>query len=337
MNITLLGAGAWGSALASTLAGTTRNQVLLWGRDAALMSTLARSHENARYLPGIPLSPALQFTADWQAAMTHADQPNGLIVIATSVAGLRPILQQLPPALKAGMLLLCKGMEEKTRLLPHQIVAEILGNDARTGTLSGPSFASEVAQGLPAALTLGTRHAGFAETVVGALHGNHLRVYATDDVIGVEIGGAVKNILAIATGIGEGLGLGLNSRAALITRGLAEISRYGAAAGARPETFMGLAGVGDLILTCTGALSRNRKVGLLLAEGLTLPEILQQLGHVAEGVRCAKSVQWQAQQYGVEMPIVNAVCRVLFEDILPREAINELLSRDPAQEVGSRI
>ena len=338
MKIAVLGAGAWGSALASALAKTERHAVLLWGRDASLMATLATQSENTRYLPGIALASTLKFSSDWAAVLAHSSQPNDLIIIATSVAGLRPMLQQLAVhGNTAGIIWLCKGLEEQTQLLPHQIVAEILGDQARAGALSGPSFASEVAQGLPVALTFATRHASFADEVVQTLHSQSLRVYATDDVTGVEIGGAVKNILAIATGISEGLGLGLNSRAAIITRGLAEITRYGVAAGARPETFMGLAGVGDMILTCTGALSRNRKVGLLLAEGLCLSEILQQLGHVAEGVRCAQSVRQQAQHYGVDMPIVNAVCRVLFEGVTPKAAIQSLLARDPAQEVGSRI
>lgn len=338
MKISVLGAGAWGSALASALAKTERHSVLLWGRDAALMEALVAHRENSRYLPGITLAPTLKISADWQTVLAHSHQPNDLMIIATSVSGLRPLLKQLAESEStAGIIWLCKGLEENTQLLPHQVVAEILGEHARAGALSGPSFASEVAQGLPVALTFATRQALFADEVVQALHSHHLRVYATDDVAGVEIGGAVKNILAIATGISEGLGLGLNSRAAIITRGLAEMTRYGVAAGARPETFMGLAGVGDSILTCTGDLSRNRKVGLLLAEGLHLPEILQQLGHVAEGVRCAQSVRQQAQHYGVDMPIVHAVCCVLFEGVTPNEAIQCLLARDPAQEVGSRI
>ena len=338
MKISVLGAGAWGSALAATLCNAHHpHQVMLWGRDPALMAELERTRINHRYLPDIALPAALQFTADWHAAMAHAGTADSLIIVATSVAGLRPTLQQLPADHAAGILWLCKGLEEGSLLLPHQIVAQVLGARSNVGALSGPSFALEVAQGLPVALTLATRDGVFAEMAVAALHNQRLRVYATDDVTGVEIGGAVKNILAIATGIAEGLGLGLNSRAALITRGLVEITRFGTALGARPETFMGLAGVGDLILTCTGALSRNRKVGLLLAEGKQLSDILTQLGHVAEGVRSAHSVQQQARQHGVEMPIVNAVCRVLFDNIPPSAAIQELLARDPAQEVGSRI
>lgn len=348
MKIAVLGAGAWGTALASALARSTQEKfaqtqasppsVLLWGRDPALMVALAAQQKNQRYLPGIALAPTLHYSSDWQAVLAYSSQPDALIILATSVAGLRPTLQALAESHnRAGVIWLCKGLEESTQRLPHQVVAEVLGDSVCAGALSGPSFASEVAQGLPVALTFATRQPIFAETVVQALHSQHLRVYATDDVAGVEIGGAIKNILAIATGISEGLGLGLNARAAIITRGLAEMTRYGVAAGARPETFMGLAGVGDLILTCTGALSRNRKVGLLLAEGLRLPEILQQLGHVAEGVRCAQSVQQQAQHYGIEMPIVHAVCRVLFEGVTPKEAIQSLLARDPAQEVGSRI
>ncbi|TAK90531.1 MAG: NAD(P)-dependent glycerol-3-phosphate dehydrogenase [Burkholderiaceae bacterium] len=338
MNIAILGAGAWGSALAKSLCEAPQgHRVLLWGRDPALMATLAHTRSNARYLPDITLPTTLQFTADWRAAMAHAAGADALVIVATSVAGLRPTLQRLSTATEAGIIWLCKGLEEGSRLLPHQIAEQVLGTRSRIGALSGPSFAEEVAQGLPVALTLVTRDAAFAEAAVTALHGPRLRIYATDDVVGVEIGGAVKNILAIATGIVEGIGLGLNSRAAVITRGLAEVMRFGAALGARPQTFMGLSGVGDLILTCTGALSRNRKVGLLLAEGKSLSDILAQLGHVAEGVHCAQSVQQLAQQHGVDMPIVNAVCRVLFDGIAPAAAIQGLLARDPAQEVGSRI
>jgi glycerol-3-phosphate dehydrogenase (NAD(P)+) len=229
---------------------------------------------------------------------------------------------------------LCKGFEEETQLLPHQIVREILGAGIAIGALSGPSFAQEVARGLPCALVVASESSVLRERVVGALHGRHIRVYSTDDVIGVEVGGAVKNILAIATGILDGLELGLNARAALITRGLAEITRLGIALGGRAETLMGLAGMGDLILTCTGDLSRNRQVGLGLAQGKPLATIVAELGHVAEGVHCARAVRALAQDRGVEMPITDAVAGVLFDGDSPREMVARLLSRDPRDEAA---
>jgi glycerol-3-phosphate dehydrogenase (NAD(P)+) len=227
---------------------------------------------------------------------------------------------------------LCKGFEETTRLLPHQVVREVLGEGVPGAALSGPSFAQEVARGLPCALTVASASPALCKQVVAALHGEGIRVYSTDDLVGVEVGGAVKNILAIATGVADGLGLGLNARAALITRGLAEISRLGAALGGRAETFMGLTGVGDLILTCTGDLSRNRRVGLGLAQGKPLDVIVAELGHVAEGVRCAQAVRELAAQHGVQMPIASAVAGVLFDGDAPRDMVTRLLARDPQPE-----
>jgi glycerol-3-phosphate dehydrogenase (NAD(P)+) len=227
---------------------------------------------------------------------------------------------------------LCKGFEESSRLLPHQVVKQELGEQVLTGALSGPSFAQEVAQGLPCALTIASNSADLCQLVVQAAHSPSLRIYSTDDVVGVEVGGAVKNIMAIATGVADGLGLGLNARAALMTRGLAEISRLCTALGGRLETLMGLTGVGDLILTCTGNLSRNRKVGLALAEGKSLETIIQELGHVAEGVRCAQAVKALAHELQVEMPITDAVAGVLFEKVAAREMIERLLSRNSKME-----
>jgi glycerol-3-phosphate dehydrogenase (NAD(P)+) len=217
--------------------------------------------------------------------------------------------------------------------LPHQVVHEVLGAAIPHGALSGPSFAQEVARGLPCALTIASESPALRERVVDVVHGRSIRVYSTDDLVGVEVGGAVKNILAIATGVIDGLGLGLNARAALITRGLAEINRLGTALGGRPETLMGLAGIGDLILTCTGDLSRNRQVGLGLAQGKRLDAVIAELGHVAEGVRCAQAVRSLAHQYGVEMPIAEAVAAVLFDGDSPRAMVERLLARDPRSEV----
>jgi len=329
MNITVLGAGAWGTALAISLAA--KNQVFLWGRNQAAMESAQAQRENQRYLPGFRLPDSLQASADFDAALRHVlDSPEGegFLIIASSVSGLRPILQQCATYPLRNVVWLCKGFEEHTRLLPHQVVKQELGEQVLAGALSGPSFAQEVAQGLPCALTIASHSAALCQLVVNAAHSPNLRVYSSDDVIGVEVGGAVKNILAIATGVADGLGLGLNARAALMTRGLAEISRLCTALGGRLETLMGLTGVGDLILTCTGNLSRNRKVGLALAEGKSLATIIQELGHVAEGVRCAQAVKALALELNIEMPITEAVAGVLFENVATRDMIERLLSRN---------
>lgn len=331
MHITILGAGAWGTALAIALAD--RHQVMLWGREENAMQEAAAKRENVAYLPGFALPPGLTMTADFDAAVAHvAGTGERLLIVASSVAGLRPLAQRLQSCSVPNLVWLCKGFEEKTCLLPHQVVREVLGAAIPHGALSGPSFAQEVARGLPCALTIASETPALRDLVVRAVHGRAIRVYSTDDLAGVEVGGAVKNILAIATGVIDGLGLGLNARAALITRGLAEINRLGIALGGRSETLMGLAGVGDLILTCTGDLSRNRQVGLGLAQGKRLDAIVAELGHVAEGVRCAQAVRSLAHQYGVEMPIAEAVATVLFDGDSPRAMVERLLSRDPRNE-----
>ncbi|RXZ36244.1 NAD(P)-dependent glycerol-3-phosphate dehydrogenase [Oxalobacteraceae bacterium CAVE-383] len=344
MKITVLGAGAWGTALAIALA--KRHEVLLWGRDAAALHAMQRDRENKPYLPGFALPPNLQCSPDFDAALAHAAAPpsnagaaahtDTLLIAASSVSGLRAIGDRIAAhALRPdvpNLIWLCKGLEQDTHLLPHQIVREVLGDRIPAGALSGPSFAQEVARGLPCALTFAGTDAGLAELVVEALHGERLRIYSSDDLIGVEVGGAVKNILAIATGAADGLALGLNARAALITRGLAEITRFGVALGARAETFTGLSGMGDLILTCTGDLSRNRKVGLGLAQGKPLQQIETELGHVAEGVRCARAVRALAQKHGVEMPISDAVASALFDGLPVEEMVTRLLAREPREE-----
>lgn len=326
MRIAVLGAGAWGTALAIAFAG--RHAVSLWARDATRADEMASRRENLRYLPACQFPAALQVTADLKAALVGAD----LAILAAPLAGLRPLLEQIKiiaPAMP--FLWVCKGLEAGSGFLPHQVVAAVMG-EAVCGVLTGPSFALEVARGLPTAITLAATDAGFAEATAQRLHGGNLRIYANEDLIGAEVGGAVKNVLAIATGICDGLGLGLNARAALITRGLVEITRFGEALGARRETFMGLAGMGDLILTCTGELSRNRRVGLLLAEGLALPDIIRQLGHVAEGVPAAREVDRHAVELGIEMPITRAVTAVLDSRITPRAAVEQLMARDPKHE-----
>jgi glycerol-3-phosphate dehydrogenase (NAD(P)+) len=334
MNISILGAGAWGTALAMALAD--RHSVVLWGRNPETMRDVATRRENLAYLPGFTLPPGLTVTSDLDAAVAHVasagKSADTLLIAATSVAGLRPLAERLRSHAIPNLVWLCKGFEEGTRLLPHQITRAVLGEGVAAGVLSGPTFAQEVARGLPCALAFASATPSLRERVVSAVHGANIRVYSTDDVVGVEVGGAVKNILAIATGVIDGLGLGLNARAALITRGLVEISRLGTALGGRTETFMGLAGVGDLILTCTGDLSRNRKVGLALAEGKPLTRIVTELGHVAEGVRCAQAVRALAKECDVDMPITNAVAAVLFDGDSPRDMVVKLLSRDPRQE-----
>ena len=322
--IAVLGAGAWGTAIACAL--SSRLEVALWARDRAQAEQISASRKNDRYLPGIALPAAVQVTSRLEQAVSEAR----LVLAATPVAGLRELLEGLPAA--QPFVWLCKGFEEGSGSLPHQIAEQTLGKSARCGALSGPSFAQEVARGLPCALTLASRDAGFAREAAGLLHGGRLRVYYSADLVGVEIGGAVKNVMAIAAGISDGLGLGHNARAALITRGLAEITRLGTALGGAPETFMGLAGAGDLILTATGDLSRNRRVGLELARGRALREILEGLGHVAEGVRSAKEVSRLAAARGVEMPVTDAVKAVLEERLTPAAAVELLLSRDAKME-----
>ena len=326
MRIAVFGAGAWGTALA--LAFSRGHEIVLWSRESNEISAMRTDGENRRYLPGIPLPAALQLTDSIQEA-ARAD----LHLVVTPLAGLRGTARALKAAAPGTPLLwACKGLEAGTAKLPHQIVAEELGEDAPYGVLTGPSFAAEVAQGLPAAVTIAAHDIKFARHWVQALHDNRLRLYANDDLVGAEVGGAVKNVMAIAAGVADGMGFGLNARAALITRGLAEITRLGLALGGKRDTFMGLAGLGDLVLTCTGDLSRNRRVGLLLAEGKTLPDILVALGHVAEGVSTTREVAALAARLGVEMPITSAVDGVLSGTVSARDAVEQLLARDPKQE-----
>lgn len=327
MKLAVLGAGAWGTALSIRLAA--RHAVTLWARDAGTAQQLAATRSNTCYLPGYAIPDAVVTTAELAVALAGRD----LILIATTTAGLRPTLQQLVAAGNATPLVwLCKGFEGASAQLPHQIAATELPAKAVRAVLSGPSFADEVARGLPTALTLASHDTEFAARAARELHDSALRVYTSDDIIGVEVAGAVKNIMAIAAGISDGLGLGANARAALITRGLAEITRLGLKLGGRIETFMGLAGTGDLVLTCTGDLSRNRNVGLKLARGIALDQILRDLGHVAEGVHTARAVYRLAGELGIDMPITRAVCRVLDGDIAPREAVQDLLQREPKPE-----
>lgn len=333
MRICVLGAGAWGTALAISAAGHPAGgrSVTLWARDALQAAAMAQARSNARYLSGIPFPSALAVHAgDPRAACAGAD----LVIVATPMAALREQLALLQSA-QTPVAWLCKGVETSAGdgpgLLAHEIQMQV-APQLQAGVLSGPSFAQEVARGQPTALVAASTHAGVRDMLVAAFHGPTLRVYANDDLVGVEVGGAVKNVLAIATGLADGLALGLNARAALITRGLAEMTRFGVALGARPETFMGLSGLGDLVLTATGDLSRNRRVGLLLAEGRTLAQAVDSLGHVAEGVYCARTVVQRARHLGVDMPIAEGVVALLDGRLAPADAVRALMEREPGAE-----
>lgn len=327
MKMSILGSGAWGTALAVSFA--PRHEVRLWSREASEIEAMVRDRSNQRFLPDIPLPDTLLLTTSLDQALKDAE----LAILAVPVAGLRTTLQQLAErASPIPVLWVCKGFESGTSLFPHQVAEQVLPARIPRGALSGPSFAQEVARNQPTAMTLASSDAEFAQRTAKALHHPRLRIYSSTDVVGVEIGGAVKNVLAIAAGICDGMGMGLNARAALLTRGLAEMTRLGLKMGGKAETLGGLTGVGDLILTCTGNLSRNRQVGLLLAQGKSLSTILTELGHVAEGVYTAKEVHHIAQQHGVEMPICDAVYRVLYEDIPANKAVEALLSRQPGNE-----
>jgi glycerol-3-phosphate dehydrogenase (NAD(P)+) len=328
VKIAVLGAGAWGTALAMQLAA--RHAVLLWARDPAHCAAMQAACTNQRYLPGFALPQSMRIEAQAATALADCD----LAIVATTVAGLRPTLKLV--AARAGspppVIWLCKGFESQSARLPHEVAAEILPADVPRGVLSGPSFAQEVARGVPVAVTLAATDRQFADDTARALHGGRLRIYSSADVIGVEVGAAVKNVIAIAAGISDGLGFGESARAALVTRGLAEITRLGVRLGGRAETFMGLSGVGDLILTCTGNLSRNRQVGLRLATGKPLDAILAELGHVAEGVHSAREVVSLAERTGAEMPIAQAVCAVLYAGLAPPAAVESLMAREPKPE-----
>ena len=334
MNITVFGAGAWGTAVAAHM--SLAHNVVLWGRDLAVLESIASQQENPRYLAGIKLSPTLKVQGDFGLAAQHAlGQPNALWVLGTPMVALRHTLEQLlqiaPVNQWPPLAWLCKGFEANTGLMPHQVVEEVLGTPCG-GALTGPSFAAEVARGLPCALAAASADPITRQAMVHAVHHAAVRVYELDDLVGAEVGGAVKNIMAIATGISDGMQLGLNARAALITRGMAEIKRLAVALGAQAETLNGLSGIGDLILTCTGDLSRNRRVGLMLAKGQSLDTILAELGQVAEGVKCAPVVTALAARLGIDMPITAVVHSVLFEGVSPSEGVMRLLSREARSE-----
>jgi len=333
MKLIILGAGAWGTALAANAAAQGRHEVSLWARDPVQLRSLQSLRINTRYLPEIALPASLQFVGGpLQAAVADQD----LLVLACPVAAVRGLLSELA-RVRVPLAWLSKGFEspqggdQALGLMVHEIQSQV-APDLQCGVLSGPSFAREVALGRPTALVAASHHEAVRRSLVEAFHGPTLRVYANDDLVGAEVGGAVKNVLAIATGFCDGLALGLNARAALITRGLAEITRLGVALGARADTFTGLSGLGDLVLTATGDLSRNRQVGLRLAQGLDLTQTLASLGHVAEGVYCARTVVQRAHALGVDMPISQAVVALLDGRLQADQAVAMLMGREPAPE-----
>ena len=339
MKIIVLGAGAWGTALAVSASANplARHDVVLWARDADQAAAMAACRENARYLPGVALPVGLTVRSGALASLSELAALADLVIVATPMAGLRGMLARLSDG-QAPVAWLCKGFESAAAaasigLLAHEIQAQV-APDLKAGVLSGPSFALEVARGQPTALVAASAHETVRSALVTAFHSPTVRVYANDDIVGVEVGGAVKNVLAIATGLCDGLNLGLNARAALITRGLAEMTRLGVALGAKPETFMGLSGLGDLVLTATGDLSRNRQVGLALAGGQTLQQAVAALGHVAEGVYSARTVLQRARAADVQMPITQAVVALLDGQMLPAQAVAALMGRDPANETN---
>ena len=330
--VAILGAGAWGTALAVHLArSASPPTILLWARDPEQARTLRERRENARYLPGVALPGAIAIADDAMSAAAAAT----LIVVATPIAALPELAAKLAGHARAPLFWLGKGFVASTTgpagvALAHQVVAPLWTRPV--GVVSGPSFAEEVAAGRPTAVSVAATDTLAAEHVARCLRGDAFRAYVSDDLTGVEVGGALKNVLAIAAGASDGLGFGHNARAALITRGLAETGRLSAALGGKRETLMGLAGLGDLVLTCTGDLSRNRRVGLGLARGDSLAGVLGQLGHVAEGVAAARAAHALAGALGIDMPIVAAVHGVLYEGLAPRQAVAALLAREPARE-----
>jgi glycerol-3-phosphate dehydrogenase (NAD(P)+) len=326
----VLGAGSWGTALPVLLAGDGR-PCMLWGRDAGRLAAMAASRRNAPYLGDAVLPDSLRIEARIDRAAAEADDV--LLAVPTGVfrAVLRQAAPHLPPAARIAWA--SKGLEPGSGKLLHQVVAEELGAARPTAVISGPTFAREVVRGLPAAVTVASAAAAFAAALAARLHSPVFRAYTSDDVTGVEVGGAVKNILAIAAGIADGLGFGANTRAALVTRGLAEMMRLGEVLGGRRETLMGLAGLGDLVLTCTDDQSRNRRVGMALGRGASLDEACAAVGQVAEGVYASREVRALAARHGVEMPITEQVCRVLYEGLAPRAAVQALLQREQKAEV----
>ncbi len=332
--VAVLGAGSWGTALAALIAGHG-HPVTLWGRDEAVVAAIDQRQENPHYLPGIALPPALRATTDLAAALHGAEL---VLVVVPSHAFTRTLeaLAPLRPA-GAGVAWATKGFEPGSGRFLHEVAGEVLGPDVPLAVVTGPSFAAEVAAGLPTALTVHSDDAAFAQVVADVLHGPAFRVYTGSDMRGAELGGAMKNVLAVATGAADGMGLGLNARTGLITRGLNEMLRLNAAIGGRPETLMGLAGLGDLVLTCTGELSRNRRLGLALGRGQSIDEAVREIGQVVESIQTVDEVMRQAARHGIDLPISSAVQAVLHGEITPAQALQRLLARGQKAEYDAGL
>ncbi len=329
MQVAVLGAGSWGTALASLLA-RNGHRTMLWGRDAAQVRSINETHENTRYLPGIALPEQLTASTDLPATVRDAD----LILVVTPSHAFHETVRMLAAHRKAGVGVswATKGFEPGSGRFLHEVAADILGDDVPLAVVTGPSFAKEVTQGLPTAVTVHSDDPGFAQQVAEALHGPAFRAYTGNDMMGAELGGAMKNVLAVATGIADGMALGLNARAGLITRGLNEMLRLNQALGGRAETLMGLAGLGDLVLTSTGDLSRNRRLGLALGKGQSIKEAVSAIGQVVESIQTCDEVMRLAARFDMDLPISALVQKVLHEQITPQEGLKMLLSREQKPE-----
>ncbi|WP_460830885.1 NAD(P)H-dependent glycerol-3-phosphate dehydrogenase [Lysobacter humi (ex Lee et al. 2017)] len=329
MRVAVLGAGSWGTALAALIARHGHHPVL-WGRDADVIEAIAQRHENPRYLKGLPLPESLDATTDLAAALAGCD----LVLVVVPSHAFAETLRALAPhrPASAGVAWATKGFEPGSGRFLHEVAGEVLGDGVPLAVVTGPSFAKEVAQGLPTALTVHGDDAAFAQDVAGALHGAAFRAYTGDDMLGAELGGAMKNVLAVATGVADGMQLGLNARAGLITRGLNEMLRLNHAIGGKAETLMGLAGLGDLVLTCTGDLSRNRRLGLALGRGQSIEDAVREIGQVVESVQTADEVMRQADRAGIELPISSAVRDVLHGRLTPADGLRQLLARQQKPE-----
>jgi len=334
LSVAILGAGSWGTALAALIA-RHGHRAVLWGRDADTIAAIGSRHENPRYLPGVALPPSLRATTDLAAALREVD----LVLVVVPSHAFTDTLHALAPLrpAAAGVAWATKGFEPGSGRFLHEVAADTLGPAVPLAVVTGPSFAREVAQGLPTALTVQGDDQAFVEQVASVLHGPGFRAYTGDDMRGAELGGAMKNVLAVATGAADGMGLGLNARTGLITRGLNEMLRLNAAIGGRPETLMGLAGLGDLVLTCTGDLSRNRRLGLALGRGQSLQDAVREIGQVVESVQTADEVMRLAERHGLELPIAEAVRDVLHGDLTPAEALSRLLARERKAEYPDNL
>ncbi len=329
LRIAVLGAGSWGTALA-TLMARNGHHVVLWGRDEKVATAIDTQHENPRYLPGIALPDSLRATTDLATAMQGAE----LVLVVVPSHAFTETLKLIAPLRPAGagVAWATKGFEPGSGRFLHEVAEEILGEDVPLAVVTGPSFAKEVALGLPTAVTVHGHDAGFAQLMAEVLHGSAFRAYTGDDMVGAELGGAMKNVLAVATGVADGMQLGLNARAGLITRGLNEMLRLAAAIGGKPETLMGLAGLGDLVLTATGDLSRNRRLGLALGRGQPIQDAIREIGQVVESMQAADEVMRQAERHAIDLPISSAVRAVLHGEMTPTLGLQQLLAREQKPE-----